>query len=334
MTPQRPGLDDIRAARQRLRGLVVETPVLRSQLPGPAGPVWLKLECLQPSGAFKLRGAVNAIRQLEPGGPGVVCCSTGNHGLAVAQAARALGVPATVCLSSLVPEAKARAVAAAGATLRRCGASQDEAQAEADRLVAAARLVDIPPFDHPAVIAGQGTLALELLEQVGDLDCLLVPLSGGGLAAGVALAAKALRPGLRVIGVSMERGAAMAAALAAGRPVPVTEVASLADSLGGGIGAANRLTFALCRDLLDDVVLVREEEIYRGMQALYWEDRLVTEGAAAVGPAALLAGKVAPRGPVACIVSGRNVDMGQFTRVVTGQGVRLGDLEVKGDRYG
>jgi threonine dehydratase len=137
-----------------------------------------------------------------------------------------------------------------------------------------------------------------------------------------------------VIGVSMDRGAAMHAALAAGRPVEVEEVASLADSLGGGIGLDNRLTFALCRDLLDDVVLVTEEEIYRALQTLYYEDRIIAEGACVVGIAALQAGKLArPKGPVATIITGRNVDMDVFTRVVTGQDVSLGDLTIEGLPY-
>ena len=135
------------------------------------------------------------------------------------------------------------------------------------------------------------------MEDRPDLATVLVPLSGGGLAAGVALAVKAANPAARVIGVSMDRGAAMHAAFAAGRPVPVEEVESLADSLGGGLGADNRLTYALCRALLDDILLVTEAEIYRAMQALYWHDRLVTEGAAAVGAAAILSGRVTPTAP-------------------------------------
>jgi threonine dehydratase len=234
-------------------------------------------------------------------------------------------------MSALVPEAKIAGIRALGAEVRICGQSQDAAQAEAERLCAAEGLVDISPFDDPRVIAGQGTIGLELLEARPDLAAILVPLSGGGLAAGIAVAAKAINPKVRVIGVTMDRGAAMAASIRAGRPVEVTEVPSLADSLGGGIGLANRLSFPLCRDLLDGVVLVTEAEIYRAMQALYWDDRIVAEGASVVGIAALQAGRaVVPEGPVATIVTGRNLDMDLFTRVVTGQPVRLGDLELEG----
>jgi threonine dehydratase len=158
----------------------------------------------------------------------------------------------------------------------------------------------------------------------------LVPLSGGGLAAGVAVAVKAASPATRVVGVTMDRGAAMHAAFFAGRPVPVEEVASLADSLGGGLGAANRLTFALCRALLDDIILVTEAAIYDAMQAHYWRDRLITEGAAATPLAAVRSGRFKPGGPTALILTGCNVDMDQFTRVVTGRSVTLGSLTLEG----
>jgi threonine dehydratase len=328
-----PVLRDVYAARQRIRGLAIETPLVPSALSARAGcEVLLKLECFQPIGAFKIRGAANAVAGLadEARAQGVACCSTGNHGRAVAFAAKAAGVKAIVCLSELVPAVKADAIAALGAEVRRVGRSQDEAQVEVDRLVAEEGMTDIPPFDHPAVIAGQGTIALELFEARPDLKAIVVPLSGGGLMAGIALAAKAISPAVRMVGVSMDRGAAMAESLAAGRPVEVEEVASLADSLGGGIGLANCWTFALCRDLVDETILVSEEEIYRGMQALFRDDRLVAEGGSAVSHAALLAGKLKLGGPAAFIISGRNVDMNQFSKIVAGQPVQLGDRTVQG----
>lgn len=320
-------LADILDARRTIAGTAVRTPLVPSAL---SHDLLLKLELAQPVGAFKLRGALNAVARLTAGTPGVTCCSTGNHGRAVAFAARARSLRAVVCMSSLVPEAKVAAIRALGAEIRIVGRSQDEAGAESARLAAEEGLVEIPPFDDRHVIAGQGTTGLELMEDRPDLAAVLVPLSGGGLAAGVALAVKAANPAARVIGVSMDRGAAMHAAFAAGRPVPVEEVASLADSLGGGLGAANRLSLAICRALLDDILLVTEAEIYRAMQAHYWQDRLVTEGAAATPLAAVLAGRFTPAGPTALILTGRNVDMDQFTRVVTGQPVTLGPLTVEG----
>jgi threonine dehydratase len=196
--------------------------------------------------------------------------------------------------------------------------SQDDAQVEVDRLAAEEGLVDIPPFDRAEVIAGQGTLGLEIIEDAPELDAVLVPLSGGGLIAGVALAIKTLSPKTRVIGVCMERGAAMVACLAAGKPVAVEELETLADSLGGGIGLANRYTFGMVRDLVDETVLLSEREIAEGIVHAYREEREVIEGAAAVGIAAVLAGKFRPAGPTAIVLSGKNIDMGVHAEIVGG----------------
>lgn len=329
-------LADILTARAVIRGIADGTPIVPSPFMSMrAGQEFLlKLETTQPIGAFKLRGAVNAVAALPGGVAGVTCCSTGNHGRGVAFAAARRGIRAVICMSTLVPDAKVDGIRALGADVRIAGASQDEALTESLRLCETEGLVEVSPFDDPRVIAGQGTIGLEMMEARPDLSTLLVPLSGGGLAAGVAVAAKAINPAVRVIGVTMERGAAMAESLRAGRPVEVTEHASLADSLGGGIGKENRLSFPICRDLLDDVVLVTEEEIRDAMQVLYFEDRMVAEGGAVVGLAAILSGKVrATGGPMATIITGRNLDMKVFTRIVTGQDVTLGDLTVKGRAY-
>lgn len=330
-----PTLADIFAAARVIRGVADATPLVPSPFMAQAGgqEFLLKLENMQPIGAFKLRGALNAVAAIGEVA-GVTCCSTGNHGRAVAFAARARGLRAVICMSDLVPRAKVDGIRALGAEVRIMGRSQDEAQAEARRLVAEEGLVEISPFDDAAVIAGQGTIGLEIMAARPDMETILVPLSGGGLAAGVALAAKATRPQARVVGISMDRGAAMHESLRAGHPVAVEEVPSLADSLGGGIGMENSLTYPMCRDLLDDVVLVTEAEIYHAMQVLYHEDRIVAEGACVVGLAAVLNGKVDLTGPTATIITGRNLDMDMFTRVVTGQDVRLGDMTVKGRTYG
>ena len=329
-------LADVFSARQTIAGTAVRTPLIPSPyLSGLAGQdMLLKLETTQPIGAFKLRGAANATLNLPPEATGVTCCSTGNHGRGVAYAARARGLRAVICMSSLVPKTKIDGINALGAEVRIVGNSQDDALEESKRLVETEGLVEISPFDDPLVIAGQGTIGLELLEDRPDIETILVPLSGGGLAGGIALAAKAIKPAVRVIGISMDRGAAMQASIQAGHPIEVEEVPSLADSLGGGIGLDNRLSFALCRDHLDDVVLVSEEEIYRAIQTFYHEDRMIAEGASVVGIAALLADKLAPsKGPVATIITGRNVDMGLFTSVINGQTVILGDYEIEGSRY-
>ncbi len=330
-------LADVLAARRAIAGVVVRTPLVPSpSMSARLGQDFLlKLETTQPVGAFKLRGAVNAVAGINGDVRGVVCCSTGNHGRAVAFAARARGLRAVVCMSALVPKTKVDAIRTLGAEVRIVGRSQDDALAESGRLAREDGLVEISPFDDPLVIAGQGTIGLELLEDRPDLAAILVPLSGGGLAAGVALAARAIKPSIRVIGVSMERGAAMHQSIRAGRPVEIEEVPSLADSLGGGIGMGNRLSFPLCRDLLDDCVLVTEDEIYDAMQTLYFEDRMVAEGASVVGIAAIKSGRLpAFAGPVATVLTGRNVDMTSFTTIVNGGAVSLGDIEIEGRAYG
>lgn len=331
----RPDLADVLAAAQVIAGVADATPLVPSpHMSAICGHDFLlKLENMQPIGAFKLRGALNAVAGVQEAA-GVTCCSTGNHGRGVAYAARERGIRAVICMSELVPQAKVDGIRALGAEVCIIGRSQDDAQAEAERLVREEGLTEISPFDDPKVIAGQGTIGLEIMAARPDLEVLLVPLSGGGLAAGVAMAAKAIKPSIRVVGISMDRGAAMHESLRAGHPVEVEEVASLADSLGGGIGLKNRLSFPMCRDLLDEVVLVTEDDIYHAMQVLYYEDRIVAEGACVVGLAAVLTGKVSVAGPTATIVTGRNLDMDMFTRIITGQDVALGDTVIEGKRYG
>jgi threonine dehydratase len=313
-------LEEIAEARRRIAGRIVATGMAASpSLAAIAGaPVLLKLEHRQLTGSFKLRGAANAVALLsaEERRAGVVACSTGNHGRALAHAAGLEGLRAVVCMSPLVPKNKLDEIRRLGAEIRIVGQGQDDAQAEAERLAAEQDLAMVPPFDDPRIVAGQGTLGLEIMEQAPDAAVILVPLSGGGLAGGVASAVKAVSPATKVIGVSMERGAAMKASLDAGRPLPVEELPTLADSLGGGIGLDNRLTFALCRDLLDGVVLVSEAEIAAGIRHCYAEEREIVEGAAAVGVAALLAGKVRAAGTVVALISGRNIDMETHRAIV------------------
>ncbi|WP_027835535.1 hydroxyectoine utilization dehydratase EutB [Maritalea myrionectae] len=328
-------LADILAAQNIIKGQADHTPFVPSPfLSDKFGvDVLLKLENMQPIGAFKLRGAMNAVMNLPEGTKGVTCCSTGNHGRGVAYAARLRGLRAVICMSELVPKAKVEGIQQLGGEVWVKGNSQDDAMAESQRLCREEGLVEISPFDDPYVIAGQGTIGLEMLSARPDLETLLVPLSGGGLAAGIALAAKAIKPDIKLIGISMDRGAAMAASIKAGHPVDVVEVASLADSLGGGIGMDNKFSFPICRDLLDETILVSEEEIYRAMQCLFYEDRIVAEGACVVGIAALLGGHFVPKGPVATVITGRNLDMDLFTKIVTGQDIQLGDYQIKGAAY-
>lgn len=305
-------LADIEQAAARIATRVKRTPLIRSSIlsESTGQPVYLKLETRQPIGVFKLRGAMNAILSMSPRtrSRGLVTASTGNHGRAVAYAAREMGVSATVCMSSLVPRNKVEAIRALGAEIRIGGTSQDDAQEEVERLVRDRGLTEVPPFDHLDVAAGQGTIGLEIIEDLPALSTVLVPLSGGGLAGGIAVAVKGLKPQTRVIGISMENGAAMHAALAAGKPVPVREEETLADSLGGGIGLENRITFNLCRDLLDDILLLTEAEIAVGIRHASLKEGEFVEGAGAVGIAAILANKMRLAGPTVIVVSGGNID--------------------------
>ena len=318
-------LQDIVAARRRIAGRVRQTPVAPSPVLSEraGGDVQLKLEHLQITGSFKLRGATNAVLSLDDAAraKGIVGVSTGNHGRGLAYAASNAGARCIICMSELVPQNKVDGIKAQGAEVRIIGRSQDDAQVEVDKLVAEDGMVMLPPFDHADIIAGQGTLGLDILEDVPDVETVLVPLSGGGLISGVALALKSANPAIRVIGISMERGAAMVESLRAGRPVAVEEVPTLADSLGGGIGMDNQFTFDMVRTYVDDCVTVDEAEIAGAIRHAYWHERQVIEGSGSVGIAALLAGKISSPGRCVALISGGNIDMGLHKRIIDGENV-------------
>ena len=318
------GLADIEAARTLIAPTIHRTRTEQSaSLSEKMGvPVHLKLEHHQRTGSFKLRGAANAVLNLTDAqrAQGVVGVSTGNHGRGLAYAARKNGVRCIICMSELVPQNKIDGIKAQGAEVRIVGRSQDDAQVEVDRLVADGMTM-IPPFDHPNIIAGQGTIGLELAEDLSDLTTALVQVSGGGLISGVAAALKARLPNIRVIGVSMERGAAMYQCQQAGKPIIVPELSTLADSLGGGIGLDNALTFGMTRDLVDDIVLVSEAEIAGAIRHAYWQENQIIEGSGSVGIAALLSGKITPDGPTALLLSGGNIDMALHHRIIAGEDV-------------
>lgn len=314
--PEHPRLEDVVAARQRIAELVPATPVLLSPALSEAvgRPVWLKLESLQVTGSFKARGAANRMLSLdaESRRRGVVACSSGNHGLAVAWVAARLGLAATVCVPSWVDPAKLAAIREQGAEVRIAGDTYDEAEAATATLVREQGLTYVHPFDDPEVIAGQGTIGLELLEQLPDVGTIVVPLSGGGLLAGIAIAVKARRPEARVIGAAAARAAAMVAALGAGHPVEIDEEPTLATALSGGIGVPNRHSFEMVQKLMDDVHAADEPEIAAAMRFLFHRHRLVVEGGGAVGVAvvrraAVQGDHLGAGSPLAIVVSGGNV---------------------------
>lgn len=307
-------------AQKTIAPLVRQTPLVESDALSErvGASVFLKLETLQKTGTFKARGAANKILNLgdEERARGVITVSTGNHGRAVAYVAGRLGLTAVVCISERVPQNKVDALRRLGPELVVHGHGQDDAARRAEALRRERGLAMIHPFDDPHIIAGQGTIGLELLQAQPDLDTVLVPLSGGGLISGIALALKSASPAIRVVGVSMERSAVMYYSLRAGHPIELPEEDTLADSLLGGIGLDNAYTFPLVREHVDDVVLVSEEEIAAAMAFALREHHLITEGAGAVGVAALLSGKVsAPGRRVAVVVSGGNVSLPQLLEV-------------------
>ncbi|MFP3959374.1 MAG: threonine/serine dehydratase [Spirochaetaceae bacterium] len=315
-------LADVLEAAKRIAPVVRRTPLAESgALADSSGArtVRLKLESLQNTGAFKVRGAANRILSLgeEERRRGVITFSTGNHGKAVAYVAGQTGIPAIVCVSEHVAAYRVEQIRRLGAEVVVKGRSQDEAEIEYERLRSERGMTPVVPFDDPYVVAGQATIALEMLTEEPTLDTFVVPLSGGGLLAGVALAAKLLEPTARVVGVSIARSPAMLESLKAGRPVEVEENDTLADSLLGGIGAENRFTLPLVREYVDEHVVVDEADIARGMYYTFTEHSLVAEGAAVVGIAAVLSEKIDVNGRhVGIVVSGSSVDPARYVRVI------------------
>ena len=314
-------LRDIYLARQRIGPVVHRTHLIESPwLSNLVGAqVNLKLENHQVTGSFKIRGATNKILSLtkEARERGVITVSSGNHGRAVAYVARRVGARAVICLPKTVPEVKRQAIRSLGAETVVRGQDFDEAMAHADRLQAERNLTLVPAFDDTFVIAGQGTIGLELLEDLPDIDTVVVPLSGGGLLAGIALALKAADPAIRTVGVSMERGPAMVESLKAGRVVQIVEEPTLADALAGGLNPDNAYTLPMTQQYVDETVLVSEVEIAAAMAFAFKQHHLVVEGGGAVGLAALLQGKIEKLGgQVAVVVSGGNVNPALLMEIV------------------
>jgi threonine dehydratase len=317
-------LSEVYLARKRIADRVYRTPLLLSpSLSARLGvSVYLKLESLQKTGAFKVRGAFNKILSLDGQrrAAGVITFSTGNHGKAVACAAAEAGIRAVVCVSEHVPAYRVKAIASYGAEVAVKGKSQDEAEEHYRRLQRDRGLVPVEPFDDAHIIAGQATIGLEILEDLPRVDTVLVPLSGGGLLSGVALALKSANPSLRVVAVSIERSPAMQESVKAGKPVTIEERDTLADSLLGGIGRDNRYTLPMVGELTDDFITVTEQQIIQGMVYALREHGLVVEGAAAVGIGALLAGKARPGGLTVVVASGSSVELPRYLQVV-GRGI-------------
>jgi threonine dehydratase len=292
-------LDDIRAAATRIRGVARRTPVL------DVDRLALKCENLQPSGAFKVRGACNMVAQLPPDAraAGVITYSSGNHGQAMALVARSFGIPAVVVMPETAPRVKVDGVKHFGAEVVFAGTTSADRKARAEDLAAQRSLTIVPPFDHPWIIAGAGTVGLEILEQSPQATTIFVPMGGGGQISGVSAAVKGMRSGVRVVGVEPAGAARMSASLAAQEPVTLERASSVADGLL--TLRPGDLTFAHVRAFVDEVVTVDDEAMIAAVRWLFHEAHLVAEPSGAAAAAAAL--RAGTPGAVA-VVSGGNVD--------------------------
>ncbi|UCF18547.1 MAG: threonine/serine dehydratase [Gemmatimonadota bacterium] len=330
MADQLVSLGEIRTAAERIVGVVRRTPLLAECAVAGNSEMSLRLKCenLQRGGAFKLRGAYNYVATLPESerSRGVVTYSSGNHGRAVALAARLLGVPAVVVVPVDAPRVKVTAITALGAEVVEEGTTSLQRKRRAEAIALERELAVVPPFDHPHIIAGQGTVGLEIVEDWPDVERVLVPVGGGGLLAGVAAAVRGLRPEAEVVGVEPRGAACMFESLEAGQPVELDSVSSVADGLRPV--RPGEVTYAHARSLVNGVILVNDDEILAGLAWCAEEFRLVVEpsGAAAVG--AVLAGRVPePDKRTVAILSGGNVDPGSWGRWVSEYGRRGAESE-------
>jgi threonine dehydratase len=312
-----PTLEQIRAAQRRIAGVALRTPAERSDaLSADAGcDIFLKLECWQRTRSFKLRGAYNAIAALSDAerARGIVTASAGNHGQAVALAARETGARATIFVPRDAPAIKKERIRRFGAELRDEPEDYDAAERAAQQDAERSRRVFVNAYSDPDVVAGQGTIALELLEDPGSLDVVIVPVGGGGLITGIGRVLRALAPHVRLIGVQSEETRAMHESLRAGRLVDVPITPTLADGLAG---CTDAVSVQRVRALIDDVVLVSEAAIADAIRVLYTRDGIVVEGSGAVGVAALRSGAVEVTGRVAIVVTGGNIDGGRLAAIL------------------
>ena len=310
----------IRSAQKNLQGFVEKTPVIKSYSLSKLldNDTYLKLESLQETGSFKLRGSTNKLINLSNNEKekGVVAISTGNHGKGVAYAAKNLGINATIFISKLVPKDRLNSIKKLGAVIKVVGNTSDEAEIEANKYVKETQKIMVHPFDDPYVIAGQGTIGLEMLEQFPDLDTVVVPTSGGGLIGGIAIAVKSHKPKVKIIAVSMKSGASMYQSLKKGYPVEVLERKTLADSLGGSIGLNNKHTFKILQEYIDDFVIINEKQIASGIKYNFEEHKLVT-GAAATGVVVIrdrLSKYLGKK--IMCLICGGNINSQTYVKTI------------------
>lgn len=311
-------LDDIHDAAERIAPFTSVTPLRLSEwLSNGDANIFFKIETVQPTCSYKIRGACNAAQRFADEGrtdQRLVTASAGNHGRALAYAAGMFGIPLVVFIAADAPRAKSDAIARSGAELRRC-ADYDDAERQAKAFARDGGGVYVSPYSDADVIAGAGTIGLELAAQQPDLDAVVVPVGGGGLISGIATALDALSPRTRVIGVEVAASCPFTASLAAGRLVTVDVGPSLADGLAGNLDP-DTITLDIVRNLVDEIVVVDEDGLRRALAGVVTHEHLVIEGAAAVGAAALISGKVTRRGNLAVILSGANIDSKRLVEVI------------------
>ena len=313
-------LDDFKKAHKSISPYINYTPLIHSLALSKNLEVYLKLECLQVTGSFKLRGATNKLLSLtnEQKNKGVIAVSTGNHGKGVAHAAKQIGIKSTIFMSSMVPEHRKKAIESLGATVEIIGNNSDEADLYAREFAKKNNITLVHPFDDLDVIAGQGTVGLEMLEAMPDIDSVIIPTSGGGLIGGIALAIKLQKPNVKIIATSMKRGPSMYESLKAGKPVDVKEEETLADCLGGSIGLENQYTFGICKDVIDDFILIDEPKIAEGIKFNFEKHKLVTEGAAATSIMAVKDQLSSHFGKnTICLLCGGNIDSELFGKIIS-----------------
>lgn len=313
-------LTSIESARKRIADTVRCTPLERSRWLSRGSDVFLKLECFQVTGSFKFRGAMSKLTSLsqEQLSQGILTVSAGNHGLAVAQACELLGAGATIIVPETASRAKIEAIERYGVELIKRGANYDEAERAAREEERRCGKVFVSPYNDSEVIAGQGTIAIEMLAQRPDLDAIIVPAGGGGLLAGVLIGAKSINPSIRVYGVEPAATPTTQRALEAGRIVEIEEEPTIADGLAGNI-EPDSMTFPIIQRLIDGVILVGETPIRRAIANVANNDHIIIEGSAATAVAAVTAAEDNPRlkgRKVAAIVTGRNISINVFLEVL------------------
>ena len=313
-------LEDIKIAHNNISKYIYKTPQVHStSLSKKNQRVSLKLESMQITGSFKLRGAINKLLSLndEQKKKGVIAVSTGNHGKGVAYAAKQLGIKSKIFMSNLVPTYRRNAIESLGAIVEIIGSNSDEADQYAREYALKNDIELIHPFDDLKIIAGQGTIGLEMLEEMSTVDTVIVPTSGGGLIGGVAIAIKQQNPKVKIIAVSMKRGPSMYESLKAGKPVDVIEEETLADCLGGNIGLQNKYTFRIAQDTIDDFILIDEDNIAEGIKFNFDHHKIITEGAAATSVMVVKDQLSKHLGKnIICLICGGNIDAQLFSKIV------------------